>query len=67
MQFCGLLGVLITFLRPLAMQLNCGLLGVLTTYLRPLGHMPAFVCSSLLSAAGPRFSYLHFFVCLLFL
>ena len=62
MQFCGLLGVLITFLRPLAMQLNCGLLGVLDTYLRPLDHiLPAFVCSSLLSAAGPRFSYLHFF------
>jgi len=49
------------------MQLNCGLLGVLATYLRPLGQiLPAFVCSSLLSAAGPRFSYLHFFVCLLF-
>ena len=50
------------------MQFNCGLLGVLITFLRPLGHIsPAFVCSSLLMAAGPRFSYLHAFVCLLFL
>ena len=49
------------------MQFNCGLLGVLITFLRALGHiLPAFVCSSLLTAAGSRFSYLHAFVCLLF-
>ena len=50
------------------MQFNCGLLGVLITFLRPLGHIsPAFVCLSLLTAAGPRFLYLNAFVCLLFL
>ena len=38
------------------MQFNCGLLGVLMTFLRPP-----------LTAAGPRFSYLHVFDCLLFL